>query len=134
MADLINPAGVDLVNASTNQPETVPYDAAQQALTSGTHNLRSGQTTNVLNPDGALVSLPNEQIPDAISAGYKLPTQAHIEEHNNQQQYGEGTENELKAGAAAAARMGTFGLSDEALVRSGLVNPYTLEQLRERNP
>lgn len=134
MADLIDPGGVPLVDTATNQIVAVPHDQAQLALTGGTHNLAVGTQVNVVNPDGQLVSLPSEQIPDAISSGYKLPGQAAVTEYNNQQQYGEGLGPEAKAAAASAARMGTFGLSDLALTKTGLVNPDTLKQLEERNP
>jgi hypothetical protein len=41
---------------------------------------------------------------------------------------------EAAAVGAGAARSATFGLSDQALVRSGLVNPETLKGLQEQNP
>jgi hypothetical protein len=134
VADTINPSGLPLVNATTNTVEAVPWDQAHQALTSGTHNLQTGQTVNVLNPDGALVSLPSEQVPDAIESGYRVPTLAPITEYNNQQKYGEGSIPATEAAAAAAARMATFGISDQALTSSGIVEPNTLKQLQERNP
>jgi len=134
VADIINPSGVPLVNSQNNQQEVVPWDQAHQALTSGSHNLQAGQTVNVTNPDGQLVSLPSEQIPDALQAGYALPKQATVNEYNNQQTYGEGPENEAKAALAGAGRGATLGLSDVALTKLGLVSPNTLEQLRERNP
>lgn len=134
MADTINDTGIPLVNAQTNQIEPVPWDNAQTALSTGTHNLQTGTTVNVVNPDGALVSLPSEQIPDALQSGYKIPGQPIITEYNNQQQYGEGLGPEAKAAAASAARTATFGLSDVGLTKSGLVDPNTLKQLQERNP
>lgn len=45
-----------------------------------------------------------------------------------------GTSGELKAAAAGAARGATFGLSDVALTKSGLVDPETLKALEEVNP
>ena len=134
MADLIDPSGVPLVDTATSQIVAIPHDQAQMALTGGTHNLAAGTQVNVINPDGTLVSLPSEQIPDALQSGYTMPSQAHVTEYNNQQKYGEGLAPELTAGAASAARTGTFGLSDVALTKSGLVNPDTLKQLQERNP
>lgn len=134
MADTIDPSGLPLVNAQTNTPETVPWDQAHEALVSGSHNLQAGQSVNVLNPSGDLVSLPSEQIPDAIQSGYRIPGQAPITEYNNQQKYGEGALPAVEAGAASAARMATLGLSDQALTHSGLVDSNTLKQLQERNP
>lgn len=142
MSDTIDPSGISLVNSKTNSVESVPYDNAQQALTSGSHNLQTGQTVNVINPEGNLVSLPSEQVPEALQSGYNMPTQAHVTEHNNQQKYGEGLGNEAKAAAASAARTATFGLSDVALTTPHLLSPLTpaiatpdsLKQLQERNP
>ncbi len=45
-----------------------------------------------------------------------------------------GTTGEIKAGLAGAARGATFGLSDQALTKSGLVKPETLKGLQETNP
>src|ERR1700678_1199453 len=135
MADLINPAGVSLVNSQSGIPETIPHDQAQNALVSGSHNLIRGNSTNVISPDsGALVSLPNEQIPDAIQSGYRLPQSSDIQEHNNETKYGEGAKNTAEAFAAGAARGPSLGLSDVALTQSGLVSPETLDQLQQRHP
>jgi hypothetical protein len=135
VADLINPNGIPLVNSTTNMQETVPWDQAHAALVSGTHNLQAGQLVNVVNPDGHLVSLPAEQIPEAIqSGGYTISGQAPITEYNNQQKYGEGLGPEAAAGAAAAARMASFGISDQLMTRTGAVEPNTLKQLSQRNP
>lgn len=46
----------------------------------------------------------------------------------------EGVVPALKAGAAGAARSASFGLSDQFLVRSGLVKPETLKALEEFQP
>lgn len=45
-----------------------------------------------------------------------------------------GLSGEAKAFGAGAARSASFGLSDQALVRSGLVNPETLKGLQTVNP
>src|ERR1700678_2947066 len=134
MSDLINPAGVNLVNAQSGVPELIPHDQAQNALVSGSHNLQAGQSVNVINPDNALVSLPSEQVPDALSSGYRLPQQSDIQEHNNETKYGEGAANTAEAFAAGAARGPSLGLSDVALRQSGLVSPETLDQLQQRHP
>lgn len=134
MADLINPAGVSLINTATNQPEIVPHENTQNALLSGSHNLQVGASTNVVNPDGALVSLPNEQISEALQSGYRLPQASDIHEHNNETKYGEGATNSAEAFAAGAARGPSLGLSDVALTKSGLVSPEALDQLQQRHP
>lgn len=52
---------------------------------------------------------------------------------DDEEKYG-GLTGELKAAAAGAARGLTFGLSDQALTKSGLVEPETLKGLEETNP
>lgn len=51
-----------------------------------------------------------------------------------EEQYGEGLSNQLKAGVEGAARGATFGLSDVALSKSGLVSQEALRERKERNP
>ena len=134
MPNLLNTTGVPLVNAQSGQIEQVPHDQAHEALINGTHNLQSGGSTNIVDPEGALISLPNEQIPDAIQSGYRLPNTSDIQEHNNETQYGEGAKNSAEAFAAGAVRGPSLGLSDVALTQSGMVSPETLDQLEQRHP
>jgi len=53
------------------------------------------------------------------------------EEALNEQEYGDSP---LTAAAAGAARGLTFGVSDQALTKSGLVEEKTLRELKNRNP
>lgn len=125
----------ELVNAQTNQVEQIPQDAVQQALSSGQYNLMKGQPFNVLDPDGKLISLPAEQVPEALhTAGYTIPTQAHITDFSNQQKYGEGVGNEIKAFGAGALRGATFGASDVALPAAGIESREALRERAHRNP
>lgn len=89
---------------------------------------------NVINPDGKLVAIPANAAADALQAGYRVPTPEEQTEFNQQQKYGVGTANEAKAFAAGAGRGATFGASDYALTKSGLVNPETLAGLKQYNP
>lgn len=52
---------------------------------------------------------------------------------DDEDKYG-GVLGETKAFGAGAARGATFGLSDQAMTRSGLVNPETLKGLQDTNP
>lgn len=125
----------ELVNAQTNQIEEVPQDGVHQAITSGQYNLVKGQPFNVVDPDGKLISLPSEQVPEALStAGYSIPTQAHITDFSNQQKYGEGIGNEVKAFGAGALRGATFGGSDVALPAAGIESREALRERTHRNP
>lgn len=117
----------ELVNAQTNMPEEISQDAVQDNLTSGKYNLKAGAPVNVLDPDGNLVSLPAEQIPDALQNDYSIPKQSDITEYQNQQQYGEGVLNPLEAAGAGAARAATLGAT-------GYINSKAQAELAKRNP
>lgn len=91
-------------------------------------------TTNVLNPDGKVVSIPHEQLSDALQNGYQLPTSEEIEHAKVQQQYGEGIVNPALAFGAGALRGASLSASDVAMTKTGLINPETLKGLSEANP
>lgn len=122
-----------LVNTQTNQLEEVPQDQMGESLNQGSHNLVAGQSVNVMNPDGQLVSIPAHQVPEAIQQGYQFAKQADITHFQDQRRFGEGAA-PFEAAAAGAARSASFGLSDIALTGSGAVEPQTLEKLKEYNP
>lgn len=103
----------ELVNTQTNTVEDVPQDQVQQSLTSGAHNLVKGAPVNVLNPDGQLVSLPSEQVPEALKSNFKIPTQKDISHYEDQQKY-ESTPEQLKTFGEGVASGATFGGSRAA--------------------
>lgn len=88
--------------------------------------------------DGNPVTVPESEASDALASGFSKPTKeqvkAYVVERRNQEKYGEGFANEAKAFGLGAAETATFGLSNQALVRSGFAKPETLRQIEERNP
>lgn len=98
----------------------------------------SEKPVNLFDPEGNPVSVPSSSVNQAIQEGFRVPTpqevDAVIKDQDNQEKYGEGLGNTLKAGAAGFARGATFGLSDQALTKSGVVKPETLSELEKRNP
>lgn len=90
--------------------------------------------TNVLNPDGEVVSLPNNELQAAFESGYQVAPKEQIEQARMKRDYGEGFGNELLATGAGALRGATLGLSDLALTSSGLADAKTLAALKEFNP
>lgn len=123
-----------LVNTQTNLPEEIGHEQLGQALLSGSHNLIKGESLDVIDADGKLVSLPAEQIPEAIqSQSFRFPTSSDIQEYQKEQQYGEGLAPTSKAAGAGFLRGATMGLSDQALVRSGITTPETLSELSKRH-
>lgn len=92
-------------------------------------------TVNLVNPDGALVSVPQSQAQEALARfNYRQPTPSDIQNYQDKVQYSQGAGNAAKAFGAGAARAGTFGLSDEFLVHQMGVDPATLENLRKYQP
>lgn len=89
----------------------------------------------LLDPRGNPVSVNSDEAQRAIAeGGYTIPSPEIVKDYKNQIKYGEGLLNPAKAFAAKAASTATFGLSDQALTKSGLVNPETLSELEKRNP
>lgn len=89
---------------------------------------------DLLGPGGTPRTVPQSQRDFFISSGYQLDTPQARQEIELQHKYGEGTGNELAAGALGAGRTLSFGLSDLALQRSGLVSSEALRELKNRNP
>lgn len=81
---------------------------------------------SAFNPDVYLAS--NQRGPTA-----NFDPETYLKPELDEQKYG-GLSGEMKASAAGLARGASFGLSDQALTNSGLVNPETLKGLRDTNP
>lgn len=69
---------------------------------------------------------------EASDSGIQFTPEASFEPQVDEK-YG-GASGEIKAALAGAARGATFGLSDLALTKTGLVDPETLEGLKQANP
>lgn len=92
------------------------------------------EQVGIVSPDGRLGSIPKASLQDALRQGYKMPDAQQGAELAKRQQYGTGVATEAKAGVEGAARGLTFGGSDWALSRSGLVDPEALAERKARNP
>lgn len=88
----------------------------------------------VVDPYGNLGSMDEKDAKDALQNGFRLPTPDELNSFQEKQQFGDGLGNQVKAGLAGAARSATFGLSDAAMTGSGLVDPKTLEGLKNQHP
>lgn len=89
---------------------------------------------DIVSPDGKLGSVPQSGLEAAIAQGFTLPSKEQGTELEKRKQYGTGLGTELKAGAEGAARGLTFGASDWALSKSGLVDQEALAERKARNP
>lgn len=85
---------------------------------------------NLINQHGEPVTIDSAELPEALKAGYRQPTQNEITEQLTQQKYGEGLGNELKAFGEGALRSASFGTSDLLLPK--LPFGPTVEALKER--
>lgn len=101
-----------LVNTQTNILEEIPQDNFHEAITSGKYNLIKGEPINVLNPSGELVSLPAEQVPEALKSNFSIPSQQDITAYSNKLKY-ETTPEQAKTFAEGVASGATFGVSRE---------------------
>lgn len=66
--------------------------------------------------------------------GFREPTSDEASTFHAKQKFGSGAGNLLGAFAAGAGRAATFGLSDQALTKSGIVAPETLKGLEQAHP
>lgn len=95
---------------------------------------KAPQTITVIDPSGQYGTIDLAEAAQAQEAGFRIASPEEAQVFHDKEKYGEGGLNELKAGAAGAARGFTFGLSDVALTQSGAVDPETLAGLKEYNP
>ncbi len=109
----------------------VPKRDVTLALQSGKYTLPKGVQVPVISPDGELGTVPSEKIFEALKAGYALEGADEQRARLLEEQYGG---QDLAAAGAGAARALTFGLSDQLLTKSGLVEPNTLSRIDEANP
>lgn len=80
--------------------------------------------------DGETVGIPEEQLEEALGQGYRPET---VDEEASRAK-AEFEDRPIAAGLAGAARGASFGLSDVALEKTGLVEGRTLQSLTEANP
>jgi hypothetical protein len=87
----------------------------------------------VVDRSGRLGTVGQGDLKSVLAEGFSLPDNQTLHEALIEKKYG-GFSGELKSALAGAGRGATFGLSDLALTKTGLVSPETLEGLKEANP
>lgn len=110
-----------------DQP-TTPHQAAASPKPD-----TASDTVTVKDTYGNLATMPKAQFQSGQARGYSLASDKEVDAWNNAIEYG-GAGNALKAAGAAALRAPTFGGSDWALTKTGLVSPETLKNLEEYQP
>jgi hypothetical protein len=80
---------------------------------------------------GKKFAVPAKSFLDAIKSGWRYRSEATKEDEKLEEKYGN---SEGSALALALARGATFGLSDVALEKTGLVSEEALREIKNRNP
>lgn len=88
---------------------------------------------NVINPNGDLVSIPGDQLEEALSAGYSKATDQHLHDYERAQKYGS-LGQQLKTAAEGALDAASFGTAGAATDFLGLTKPKDRQQRKEENP
>lgn len=96
----------------------------------------SSQLIHVIDTSsGTLGTVPSTDVKDAISSGgYRLAKPEEIQSAQDEQIYGQGVGSAIKAFGLGAARSGSFGLSDQFLVHSGMMKPEELANYNKYRP
>lgn len=134
----VTPAGstagtIPLMDLSTQAVVHMPYDDAAGLIKSGKYALPKGFKLPVQAPDGTPGTVDASEASDALNSGYSLDTLQDQKDRQLQKDYGSPLQT-AAAGLAGAARGLSFGLSDQALTKTGLVEPQTLAGLEDANP
>lgn len=121
-----------LLNRETLQLEEIPDELVGDALASGGYAIERDAQVRAINQEGQPVYISGAEAPEAFAlGGYRYESAAQEAARKQQEQYGD---RDAAAFAAGAARGLSFGLSDQALTKTGLVAPETLAGLKEANP
>lgn len=129
---------ISMIKKGTNEVIEVPHEKVKEYFTSGEYGFKPGSEIPFIDRDGQVLNL-NPVDPKEVSQFLSDP-ELRIEgseesaKRIQHEKFGEGTTNELLAGAAGAARSATLGLSDQALTKTGIVKPESLKGLEEENP
>lgn len=89
---------------------------------------------NVFDENGQFVNIPEEQVQEALTQGYKIATQEDVRKQVIKEKYGEGFQNELVTGIEGALSGATFGLSRHASNYLNLTTPESQAARKELSP
>jgi hypothetical protein len=117
-------------NNQTGQVEEIPENQIAQAVASGQYSLQQGVKLPVLSPDGTPGTIDSSEAYTAFQSGFSYETNEQQQERRKQKEFGD---RPVAAAALGAARSLSFGLSDQALVGSGLAKDETLREIKDRN-
>ncbi len=102
----------DLFNTQTRGVDPIDdEEELHRAILTGTHSFKAGESVAVTSPDGERGTVPSENIPEAIKAGYRVetPSQRAVREYVDQNQ---GLRGDLKVGLGQLADEALMGLPE----------------------
>ncbi len=92
-----------------------------------------GADVNVMNPEGELVSIPQEHLQDALASGYSHAAPEAVAHHFKQEDYG--SAGQIAATAAEGLAQGVAGpLATAAEIGLGISTPEAMRAREEVNP
>lgn len=124
----------ELYNFETKKLEKVEDVLVKDSILSGKYGMLKGARVPVVNPYGEPGTIPSEKAHEALAQGWEYDTEADRENRKKEIEYGKGVTNDLIAGTLGAARGLTFGLSDQILAKTGVLDPEDLSEYEKRNP
>lgn len=131
------PSTITMYDPSTGAPVEIKSNQAGEAYRSGLATFAADQDVPMMGADGRVTVMKGAEAGAYLSSVEGLMTGAATQQALRQQQLQDefgGLGGQAKALAAGAARGLSFGLSDAALVESGLVERRTMAGLQEANP
>lgn len=111
-----------MADETLQQTAAIPTPAPEESV----------PTTNVVDPEGNMGSLPTHQLTAAMKHGYTVATPEQVDAHKNTEKYGSAGQQAI-AGLEAAGETATFGLSTAAETALG-VKPEDISGRREEHP
>lgn len=118
-----------VLNQQSGSVEQVPDDQVAELVASGAAQLPKGRVA-VVAPDGTSGTIDEAEAAAAFRNGFRFQGAGELADVAEEKTYGDRS---IAAGLAGLARGATLGLSDAALTQTGLVEPRTLEGIKNRN-
>ncbi|NJN94483.1 MAG: hypothetical protein HC875_10515 [Anaerolineales bacterium] len=108
----------------------VPEENLQEAILNGNIGFEKGKQLTLIDPSGKRLEVPAEQAKEYLKAKFEVVPPSRLENEAKEELFGS---RPIEAGLAGVARGLSFGLSDQLLTKTGLVEEETLREIKERN-
>lgn len=124
---------IQVFDPQSGAPLDVPENQVPGLAAQGKVTFQKGDQIPVQDSAGVTGTVPSEEAQRAFQQGYSIQPLESRQKSALQDQFG-GAEGETKAALAALARGASLGTSDYALTKLGMVDPDTLQNLKDANP